>query len=122
VENREKRKMSTSYSGELLLSSGKKDEKKERNDLVDIVFAWSLNNIFDRNLFKKKVSSSKSYLRQYLLFLFSMLYILHTFKEKKRFITCYLFIQKHLLTLKGHVQQFCRLRRYQRYLDHLRSM
>jgi hypothetical protein len=73
VENREKRKMSASYSREFLLSSGKKDKKKKQNDLVDIVFAWSLNNIFDNNLFKEKVSSSKSHLRQYLLFLFSML-------------------------------------------------
>ena len=33
------------------------DKKKERKDLAEVVFTWSMNDIFNRNLFKEKVSN-----------------------------------------------------------------
>ncbi|KAF3340127.1 hypothetical protein FCM35_KLT15898 [Carex littledalei] len=31
------------------------DKKKERKDLAEVVFTWSMHDIFNRNLFKKKI-------------------------------------------------------------------
>lgn len=47
--------MTDSDSRQFLLFSGKEDKKEELRDLADIIFTWSLNDIFNRNLFKNKV-------------------------------------------------------------------
>ncbi|KAJ4810523.1 P-loop containing nucleoside triphosphate hydrolases superfamily protein [Rhynchospora pubera] len=43
------------YSIKEFLSFKGKDDKKERRDLADTVFSWTLNDIFNRNLYKNKI-------------------------------------------------------------------